>query len=529
MKSKEQVMEIIEAYDLMGTYAGAASLLGCSHHTVERHVQARDAGRPLAVRKTKPRLTEPFEPKIAEWVEKSSGKIRADKAHAKLVTMGHEGSPRTTAYAVKREKMKYLALTVRVHKPWVTEPGGWVQYDFGDGPIVDGRMTVLFVAWLAWSKFRVVIPLRDRTMPQVLAALDMMFRLIGGVTTYVLSDNEKTLTTGHVANLPIRNREVVDFGLYYSTVFHSCVPFDPATKGGVERSVALAKADIVPMDINLVDEYESFAKLQEACAAFMDDVNGKQHSVTRRRPVDMLEVERKSMHVVPEHPYTATLGVARKVPANTPMVTFEYGQYSVPYTLLGQTVWVRRQTVTGAERVIVTSVTPEGPVEVARHSLAVAGQPAIDDTHFPKEAETVLRRSVRPVTKTETAFLELGAGAEAWLRAAAVQGVARIVHKMGHALTLAQATTPEQVDRVLDLASQFHRFNTEDMDSILASLRVNSGTSVTETVIESGQSLAQGTTSWVGFGASDTNADPDTEGLKEVRDGNTPLALEVAA
>lgn len=94
-------MEIIEAYDLMGTYAGAASLLGCSHHTVERHVQARDAGRPLAVRKTKPRLTEPFEPKIAEWVEKSSGKIRADKAHAKLVTMGYEGSPRTTAYAVK--------------------------------------------------------------------------------------------------------------------------------------------------------------------------------------------------------------------------------------------------------------------------------------------------------------------------------------------------------------------------------------------------------------------------------------------
>lgn len=72
-------MEILEAYDLVGTYAGAAALLGCSHHTVERHVQARDAGRPIAVRQTRPRLTEPFEGKIAEWVEKSDGRIRGEK------------------------------------------------------------------------------------------------------------------------------------------------------------------------------------------------------------------------------------------------------------------------------------------------------------------------------------------------------------------------------------------------------------------------------------------------------------------
>src|SRR5688572_8844837 len=34
----------------------------------------------------------------------------------------------------------------RVHRPWVTEPGMWLQYDFGDGPVVDGVKTVLFVA-----------------------------------------------------------------------------------------------------------------------------------------------------------------------------------------------------------------------------------------------------------------------------------------------------------------------------------------------------------------------------------------------
>ena len=37
----------------------------------------------------------------------------------------------------------------RVHRPWVTEPGMWLQYDYGDGPLIDGVKTVLFVAWVA--------------------------------------------------------------------------------------------------------------------------------------------------------------------------------------------------------------------------------------------------------------------------------------------------------------------------------------------------------------------------------------------
>lgn len=515
MKFKEQVMEILEAYDLVGTYAGAASLLGCSHHTVERHVVARDAGRPLAVRQTRTRLTEPFEAKIAEWVERSGGKIRGDKVHEKITQMGYTGAPRTTSYAVKREKTKYRARTVRVHKPWIVEPGGWIQYDFGDGPHIDGKKTVLFIAWLAWSRFRVVVPLRDRSMPSVLGALDQMFRLIGGVPTYVLSDNEKTLTSGHVARLPVRNRQIIDFGHYYSAVFHSCVPFDPATKGGVERSVAIAKGDLVPSDTNLVEEYASFGQLQAACDAFMTEVNQKPHSMTRRSPVEMLTEEQAALHEVPTHPYTVTLGTARKVPANMPMVTFEYGQYSVPYTLLGQTVWVRRQSVKDDELVVISHVSPDGPVEVARHTLATAGQPAIDDAHFPEEPETVLRRSIRPVTQTETEFVALGDGAREWVRAAAAQGVNRITHKMRHAVTLAKTSNRLDVDRMLELAAKFHRFHPEDIDSILATVAGGPRREPETAARESEQSLAQGTNPWTGFGVAAGASVPDTAYLNE--------------
>ena len=41
-------MEILNAYDLTGSYRAAAELCGCSHHTVKKAVEDRDAGVPPA-------------------------------------------------------------------------------------------------------------------------------------------------------------------------------------------------------------------------------------------------------------------------------------------------------------------------------------------------------------------------------------------------------------------------------------------------------------------------------------------------
>lgn len=37
-------MEILEAYDLTGSYRAAAELAGCDHHTVARYVRMRESG-----------------------------------------------------------------------------------------------------------------------------------------------------------------------------------------------------------------------------------------------------------------------------------------------------------------------------------------------------------------------------------------------------------------------------------------------------------------------------------------------------
>ncbi len=520
-------MEILAAYDLTGSLRATAELTGCSHHTVARHVAARDAGRPIAEPAARDRVTDPFLPKIEEWVEGSKGRIRADKAHEKLIALGYEGSERSTRRAIAQVKAAWRLGHVRVHRPWITEPGMWLQYDFGDGPRINGVKTVLFVAWLAWSRFRIVIPLKDRTAPSVFAALDRCFRILGGAPTYVLTDNEKTVTTAHVAGVPVRNQQTLDFARHYGVTVLTCQPADPASKGGVEAAVKLAKADLVPKDTNLRDAYgtfteleaaceafmdsvntqtldfarhygvtvltcqpadpaskggveaavklakadivptdtnlreayASFTELEAACEAFMDSVNQREHRTTRRKPTAMLAEERPRLHRVPGTAHTVAFGLSRTVPENTPMVTFENGQYSVPAHLLGARVFVRTHGTGPDEQIIIVHHGPAGPVEVARHRRARPGSPAICDEHFPGTRTRIPGDyTVKARTADEAEFLALGEGARTWLVEAAAAGAQRMNVKMAEAVTLAKIAGTAAVDRALGTAALHGRF-----------------------------------------------------------------------
>jgi transposase len=48
--------------------------------------------------------------------------------------------------------------------------------------------------WLAWSRYRIVIPVWDRTLGSVLCCVDSSLRVLGAVPAYLLTDNERTVT-----------------------------------------------------------------------------------------------------------------------------------------------------------------------------------------------------------------------------------------------------------------------------------------------------------------------------------------------
>ncbi len=452
-KSDREIMEILEAYDATKSANSAAELAGVDPKTVRRYVAARDAGAPVTGPVRRERIADPFVGKIEEWVERSRGKVRADVVHERLAGLGFAGTERTTRRAVAEAKAAWRAGRRRTYRPWITEPGLWLQFDWGQGPKVPGpdgvpRVTWLFCAWLAWSRFRVVIPVWDLTLAGLVACLDQTLRIVGGVPTYVLTDNPRTVTIDHVAGVAVRHPQIAAVGRHYGTQVHTCIPYDPESKGGSESTVRIAKADLMPTEANLLDSYSSFGELEAACVAFCDKVNGRKHRESARIPAEALAEERAVLHVLPSAPHTMALGQTRTVGTDQ-TVRFGSVRYSTPPGLVDAEVWVR---VAGSELVIVADLdtlplTPawaagrRGLVEVARHVTSTPGNPRIDLAHYPDHPQdpTGAPRPprIKARGKAEADFLALGGGAHAWLTEAAAAGTVRIRAKMADAVQLA--------------------------------------------------------------------------------------------
>ena len=369
----------------------------------------------------------------------------------------------------------------------------WAQYDFGDGPLIGQVRTTLFCLWLAWSRYRVVLPLLDRSWPSVAGAIDVALRRAGGCPAYLLTDNEKTVTVEHVAGIPVRNQAAVALGRHYGLTIATCVPYDPASKGGSESTVKVAKADLVPAEANLLPGYDSFAELEAACAAFCAQVNDRPHRITRRPPAQMLAEEQARLHPVAAVPFTAALGVTRTADQLS-MVTFEAGQYSVPHQLAGQVVWARWH----GEQVVISHVGPGGPAEVARHQRTTPGSPRVDDSHYPPAPPGALARLPKARTADEAGFLAIGDGAAQWLAEAAATGTSRVRAKMTTAVQLAALHGSAAVDRALGQSAAAGRFADGDLAAILTHQAQASPGPVSRAGEDA--TLAQGTTSWSGFG-----------------------------
>ena len=488
MKDGKEVTEILEAFDLTGSFRAAGELAGCSPNTVAEWVAKRDRGElgDRAEPLRRDRKLDEFLPKIEEWVDRSKGKIRADVCFDKLEALGFDGSDRTVRRAVAEAKASWRAGRRRVYRPWITEPGMWAQWDWGQGPVVDGRRVNLFCAWLAWSRHRVVIPTWDRTLPTVIACLDTSMRSWGGAPTYWLTDNERTVSIDHVAGIAVRHPLIVAAGKHYGVTIATCVPADPESKGGSEATVRIAKADLVPTDANLRAAYRSWAELVEACEEFMAKVNGRDHRITRRAPNEMLAEERVRLHRLPAVAYTAAFGETRKVSWSS---TISYGgvTYSVPHRLVDDVVWVR---VDGDE-IVAVHVSNAGAVEVARHLRSTPGTPVIDDAHYPPRPDGALARQPRATSAAETEFLAIGEGARTWLVEAAAAGTSRVKVKMSEAVTLARLHGPERVDWALGHAAMFCRFAEGDLASILEANPPSPGRRA-----DDGHSLQTGTAAW---------------------------------
>ena len=258
----------------------------------------------------------------------------------------------------------------------------------------------------------------------------------------------------------------------------------------------IAKADLVPTEHNLRDQYADWQALEDACQQFMADVNTRAHRATRQPPVELLSQEHEHLHRLPRLGHTLCFGQTRKVDRQA-TVSVGDAIYSVPHALIGERVWVRAE---GEQLVVVHIDALQGPREVARHRLTIPGRPSICDEHYPPRPAGALERRPRARNSEEREFLAIGEGAERWLKHAAAEGTQRIRRKMAEAVDLAKLHGTGPVNDALARCASYGRFADGDLASILAHQQTAT-VIVLPTRATEERSLQRSTRSWEGFGA----------------------------
>ena len=106
------------------------------------------------------------------------------------------------------------------------------------------------------------------------------------------------MTVEHVAGIAVRHPVMVARAVITAARWRRAGR-SIQSKGGTECTVKIAKADLVPAEANLREEYASFGELEAACEQFCDRVNGRVHRESAAVPAHRLAAERARLHAPP--------------------------------------------------------------------------------------------------------------------------------------------------------------------------------------------------------------------------------------
>jgi transposase len=441
-------MDIVTAFEQVGTYRGAAALCGTTHKTVKRVIDANRAGEPVsAPRRAGPRNTDVVRAVIDDKVKGTDGRISAKRLLPIAQAAGYTGSARNFRRAVAESKARWRRQR-RVFRPWTPTPGEHLVIDWA----TEGGWQV-FCAVLAWSRWRFVRVARDQKAATTMRLLAECFETVGGTPKVVLADRMGCLKGGVVANVVVPTSDYVRFATHFGFRPDFCEAADPESKGVVEALCRYAQEDlIVP-----ADAWSTEADANDACQAWCAEVNAREHSTIAAVPDERLLEERKLLRPLPSLRPPLRRGERRRVDKLS-TVRIGSARYSVPRELVGVDV-----TVIAADGEVL--IERDGTL-VARHPLVAPGEVSIIDEHYggPRRGPA---RAARPRSGSERAFLALGAIAETFLRDAAAAGTNKLASELAAIVDLEAAWGRDALVAALERAHTFRRFRASDVRSIL--------------------------------------------------------------
>ena len=269
--------------------------------------------------------------------------------------------------------------------PVETVAGDVAQVDFGYvGQLYDATVGRLRKAWvfvlvLAHSRWMFARIAFDQKIETWLRCHVEAFAALGAVPGTLVPDNLKSavVRAAFGVDKPASlNRSYREFARHYHFKIDPTPIRAPKKKGRVESGVGYAKHNFFK-GRHGDDAHETARQL----ARWLELIaNVRDHGTTRQRPIDVLErEERAALLPLPARPYELVLWHQATVHQDC-HVAFDHRLYSVPWTLVGQRVWLR---ATPADVTIYAGTAGED--RVATHDRRGRSVRSTRDEHLPDE------------------------------------------------------------------------------------------------------------------------------------------------
>jgi transposase len=231
-------MDIISAYQQVGSYRAAAQLCGTTHKTVKRVVEKFEAGNPPQSRVERAHNYDAVAELVAERVKKSEGRMSAKRMLPIARAAGYDGSARNFRRLVADAKVLWRNEHHRGRRPAVWSPGEYLVIDWAEA----APGLFLFCAVLAFSRWRFVAFATDQRASTTLALIAEAMGAIGGVPARVLADRMGCLKGGVVANVVVPTPEYVRLASHYGFAPDFCHADDRNRRGSWRTCAATPNA-----------------------------------------------------------------------------------------------------------------------------------------------------------------------------------------------------------------------------------------------------------------------------------------------
>ena len=216
---------------------------------------------------------------------------------------------------------------------------GGTTLEVVEGTTGEVRECQLYVAVLGASSYTYAEATFSQRLVDWIGSHVRAFAFFGGVTAQTVSDNLRSGVSKACFYEPAVNRTYAEMAAHYGTAIVPARPGKPRDKAKVEVAVQVATRWIVAKLRNR--RFFSLSELNAAIRELTTQLNARvtRHLGTSRRAL-FDEVERPALKPLPVEPYVYAEWKQCKVALDY-HVEVAHHYYSVPHTLLRETVWVR--------------------------------------------------------------------------------------------------------------------------------------------------------------------------------------------